>query len=109
MAEMRSSTLLALVVLSITASCKITTETKDKKAAACTSFEGGKLSASWTGCPDKVRREITCATFIDDLKCDCMEDGVNKTFFHAKDPPLAVRAAATRVANANCRWSLESP
>jgi hypothetical protein len=98
----------ALVVVLIVAplSCKLFS---DRKAAACTSFEGGNLTATWTGCPDKVRREIKCATFIDDLKCDCYEDGAQKTFFHAKDPPLSNRTDATRVANANCRWSLESP
>jgi hypothetical protein len=116
---MRSPGLLLLVLLTMTSSCKVTAETKDKdptkpvlkdtKAAACTTFEGGTLSAAWSECPDKTRREVKCATFIDDLKCDCLEDGVRKTFFMAKDPPLSLRADATRVANANCHWSLESP
>lgn len=67
------------------------------------------MSAAWTECPDKVRREVRCAPFIDELKCDCYEDGVSKWFFNAKDPPLASRDDATRVANANCHWSLEVP
>lgn len=102
---MRRAVLLVLLAVA-PLSCKLLS---DRKAAACTSFEGGNLNASWTGCPDKVKREIKCATFVNDLKCDCYEDGVEKWFFNAKDPPLSNRADATRVANANCHWSLESP
>lgn len=79
----------------------------DRKAPGCGTFEGGTLSARWTDCPDQKKREVACATFIDDLKCECYEDGVSKHWFFAKDPPLATRADATRVANASCRWSLE--
>ena len=103
----------ALIVLCLALSsfvaigCTRKSEAHDGKRAACASFEGGKMSAQWTGCPDKVRREVKCAPFIDELKCDCYEDGASKWFFNAKDPPLATRADATRVANANCHWSLE--
>ncbi|MFO0611236.1 MAG: hypothetical protein U0414_01515 [Polyangiaceae bacterium] len=78
-----------------------------KKSPACTDFQGGKLSATWSGCPDGVKREVKCEMFVGSLKCDCYEDGVNKWFFQAKDPPLEDRADATRVANANCHWGLE--
>jgi hypothetical protein len=81
--------------------------TDDGKAKACRTFAGGKLNATWTQCPDMVRREVSCAPFVDSLKCDCLEDGAQKWFFNAKDPPLATREDATRVANANCHWSLE--
>ena len=93
-----------VVALFVLTSCK-----RDGKGMTCTSFSGGPMSAVWTGCPDKVRREVTCAPFIDDLKCDCFEDGARHKWFHAKDPPLSEREDATRVANANCRWALEMP
>lgn len=122
MLSLRWRALVSLSLLSLLVCCKVTAETKDEKArtnerprvldtkvAVCTSFEGGKLSAVWSDCPDKVRREIKCAMFIDDLKCDCLEDGAQKWFFSAKDPPLLTRVDATRVANNNCHWSLESP
>lgn len=81
----------------------------DTRAAACTSFTGGTQSAVWTGCPDKIKREVACEFFVRDLKCDCYEDSVQTTFFSAKDPDLTSRESATRIANRNCRWSLETP
>lgn len=74
---------------------------------ACKTFEGGKLSASWTDCPDKIRREVSCHVFVSDLTCDCLEDGVKKWFFSATNPPLETREDATRIANTNCHWGLE--
>jgi hypothetical protein len=71
--------------------------------AACKSFHGEQLAARWDDCTDHVRREVVCETFIDDLKCECREDGVEKWSFHAKDPPLSAREGATRVARANCK------
>ncbi len=102
------STLSLIVLISCTKKTE-SSSTRDTKASVCGTFEGGKVSAVWSECPDKVRREVRCAPFIDDLKCDCYEDGVSKWFFSAKDPPLSNREDATRVANKNCRWSLESP
>lgn len=81
----------------------------DEKAPACATFIGGKMTATWTRCPDKIKREIRCATFVNDLKCDCYEDGVSKDWFKGSDPALATRESATRIANANCGWSLELP
>jgi hypothetical protein len=85
--------LLVVSVLSLIASISCTKKTessraRDTQAFVCGTFEGGKTSAVWSECPDKVRREVRCAPFIDDLKCDCYEDGVRKWFFSAKDPPL---------------------
>jgi hypothetical protein len=69
----------------------------------CKTFATGDRSARWDGCADHVRRELACEKFIDDLKCDCREDGVETWSFHASDPPLDSREAATRVAKANCK------
>jgi hypothetical protein len=60
-------------------------------------------------CPDKSKREVKCAMFVDKLKCDCLVDGAEKTFFFGDHPLLSNRADATRVANANCHWGLETP
>lgn len=62
-----------------------------------------KIHATWSGCRDRVRRELWCKTFIDDLKCDCNEDGDTKWFFDATIESLADRAEAERLAIANCR------
>jgi hypothetical protein len=74
----------------------------DDVLASCDDFTAGNNHAQWDGCADHVRREVVCAPFIDDLKCDCLEDGAKTWFFHARNPPLANRADATRVARANC-------
>src|SRR5262245_55990615 len=72
---MRLSWLLVPFVLLVASSSCKTAAVRNKKAEACGTFEGGKLSAKWTECPDKIGREVTCAPFIDQLKCDCYEDG----------------------------------
>ena len=77
------------------------------RAKPCGTFTGGNLNASWTECPDKVQRQVACYPFVQDLHCDCLEDGAKKWFFTATTPPLSTREDATRVANANCHWSLE--
>ena len=112
----RVTVLVAVLAIPVLACSKSTVTEKDKgqkttdlKAKVCGTFEGGKMTATWTECPDKVRRQVKCSTFIDQLRCDCYEDGVMKHFFMAKDPPMETREDATRVANANCRWALESP
>jgi hypothetical protein len=69
----------------------------------CKSFESGDKSAHWFDCEDGVRRDVVCEKFIDDLRCDCREDGVHTWSFHATDPPLDARDSATRIASANCK------
>lgn len=79
--------------------------------ASCTKYEAQsesvngdqKIHATWSGCRDRVQRELWCKTFIDDLKCDCNEDGDTKWFFDATLDSLADRAEAERLAIAHCR------
>ena len=79
----------------------------------CTTFKGEnatidgdqRVRAGWAGCPDNIERVVRCATFVGTLKCDCLEDGVKKWFFSAESPRLDDRAAAERIALANCAMS----
>ena len=74
----------------------------------CAKFEGQPLDAKWSECSDQVRRELLCARgHFDDLECKCLEDGVEKWAFDARDPQLADQAEATRVARSNCHMSFE--
>jgi hypothetical protein len=71
--------------------------------ATCRDFSSGDRGARWDGCADHVRRELTCKPFMDDeLSCTCLEDGVHRWAFSARNPPLASRDDASRVARANC-------
>lgn len=96
-----------LVAVWIAVGCRKGGLTTDGRAAQCGTFTGGNLNASWSQCPDKVQRQVSCYPFVQDLHCDCIEDGAKTWFFTATNPPLASREDATRVANANCHWSLE--
>jgi hypothetical protein len=71
--------------------------------ATCRDFSSGDLGARWDGCADHVRRELTCKPFMDgEVSCKCFEDGVHRWGFSARNPPLASRDDASRVARANC-------
>lgn len=61
------------------------THADDKPSAYCTSFTSSELDARWDGCDDHVKRELQCKTFMDELECNCLEDGVEKWSFTAKD------------------------
>jgi len=69
----------------------------------CKTFKGGDRSARWDDCGDGVRREVVCKPSFDHLRCDCFEDGAEKWFFTATNPPLGARESASRVATENCR------
>jgi hypothetical protein len=81
----------------------ISTHFSEDASQACTKFESNGRDARWDGCTDHVKRELSCNPFGDDeLSCDCLEDGVEKWSFTAKDPPLTTREDASRVARNNC-------
>src|SRR3954471_13780025 len=105
----RSSFALALGMgtIAMLASCK------DLKGGAhCGTFEGDAMSARWSACSDKVKRQIQCKALPSlgmqmigipkqtrdiTLDCDCLEDGAIRFSFRAKEPPLASREDATRL------------
>jgi hypothetical protein len=98
--------LLTLGALAASASCAEPKGLGSGKSRPCTTFTRGALTASWSDCPDKARREVRCAAFVEQLKCDCFVDGAEGAFFFKDHPPLSNRAEATQLANANCRWEL---
>ena len=76
-------------------------------ATTCEVFTGVALDAKWDRCSDHIRRELRCAPVGDSVQCKCLEDGAEKWQFAAKDPQLADRVEATRIAKSNCHQSFE--
>ena len=77
-------------------------------ATTCATFAGQALVAKWDDCTDHVRRELACAKDpVGELECLCVEDGVEKWRFTARDPHLDDQAEATRVARSNCHMSFK--
>lgn len=85
-----------------------TTSSHDEPATTtCAKFSGAVNDAKWDDCTDHVRRELVCKSRLGDLECACIEDGVEKWRFDARDPRLDDQAEATRVARSNCHMSFE--
>lgn len=79
-----------------------------KAATTCAKFAGEPLDAKWDDCTDHVRRELVCAKgAFESLECQCVEDGVEKWRFDARDPHLDNQDEATRIARSNCHMSFE--
>jgi len=77
-------------------------------ATTCAKFAGQALAATWDDCTDHVRRELACSKDArDEIECLCVEDGVEKWRFTARDPHLDDQAEATRVARSNCHMSFQ--
>jgi hypothetical protein len=77
------------------------------QTVTCAKFEGQPRDAKWNGCSDKVRREVVCEPFVDELRCACVADGVETWHFTARDPQLQDKDEATRVARANCAMGFD--
>jgi len=83
-----------------------TPEPPSGAALDCATFRSDARSATWSGCSDRIVRSVACDKFIDDYKCDCIEDGSSRWFFHVRTLPDFTNAAALgKLATASCEMS----
>ena len=61
-------------------------------------------SVVWSGCPDDIVRKIECKRFQRDYTCNCLENGVQRRFFSAPEPPdFSSNETAARIGRTQCK------
>jgi serine/threonine protein kinase len=76
--------------------------------ASCMNFQmqsqNDDQSVVWSGCPDDIVRKIECKRFQRDYTCNCLENGVQRRFFSAPEPPdFSSNETAARTGRTRCK------